>query len=92
MEVGAPRVRRRTTARNDKVSVSWLLTDAQLDILRDWFDDAAAGIAGGAAWFTVDLAVGGNTLLESKEARFEGPFKAARMDLSWSVSATMEVR
>jgi len=92
MEVGSPRVRRRTTARNDRVSTSWKLTDDQLDTLRDWFDDASTGIAGGSAWFTVSLAVGGNTLLESKEARFVGPLTAAREDAHWHVTATLEVR
>jgi hypothetical protein len=92
MEVGSPRVRRRTVVRNDRVAVAWVLTDTQLDALRDWFDDASTGIAGGSAWFTVSLAVGGNTLLESKEARFVGPFQAAREQTRWRVTATLEVR
>lgn len=92
METGTPRVRRRSAARNDRVSATWRLTDAELDTLRDWFDDASTGIAGGSAWFTVSLAVGGNTLLESKEARFVGPFSAARDQTKWQVSATLEVR
>ena len=92
MEIGVPRVRRRTTARNDRVSVAWSLTDAQLNTLRDWFDDDATGVAGGSAWFTVDLAVGGGTLVESKEARFIGPFSADREQTRWRVSATLEVR
>lgn len=92
MEAGAPRVRRKTTVRDDRLSVTWILTDAQLDTLRDWFDDAVSGIAGGSAWFSTSLAVGGNTLIETKEARFVGPFAAARLGLHWRVSATLEVR
>jgi len=92
MEVGSPRVRRRTTARNDKVTVSWVLSEAQFDTLRDWFDDDSTGIAGGSAWFTVLLAVGTGTTHASVEARFEGPFKADRDGNYWRVSATLETR
>ena len=38
MEVGAARVRRRTRARNDLIDVSFLLTAAQMDEFREWFD------------------------------------------------------
>lgn len=92
MESGAPRVRRRTTARNDKVNASWMLTEAQLDTLRDWFDDASTGIAGGSAWFTVALAVGTGTRQASVEARFVGPFQAAPVGQLWRVTASLEVR
>jgi hypothetical protein len=92
MEVGTPRVRRRTTARNDRVAVSWLLTEAQFDAFRDWFDDATTGIAGGSAWFTVALAVGTGTRQASVEARFAGPFTAAVDAQYWRVTATLEVR
>jgi hypothetical protein len=92
MEVGSPRVRRRSFARNDRVSVSWLLSETQLDTLRDWFDDATTGIAGGSAWFTVSLAVGTGTRLASVEARFVGPFTAAVDSQYWRVNATLELR
>ena len=92
MEVGSPRVRRRTTARNDKLAVGWVLTDAQLDDLRDWFDDDVTGIAGGSAWFTALLAVGTGTTQASVEARFDGPFKADRNGPYWNVAATLETR
>lgn len=92
METGSARVRRRTTARNDRVAVSWLLTEAQLDILRDWFDNASTGIAGGAAWFNVNLAVGTGTRQAAVEARFVGPISAAVDGPYWRVSAQLEVR
>lgn len=92
MEVGAARTRRRTKARNDKVTVSWLMTDAQLNIFRDWFEDAATGIAGGDAWFFVDLPLGGATFLESAEAKFVGAPRLDRARRKWRVSATLEVR
>jgi hypothetical protein len=92
MEGGAARTRRRTSARNDKVSVTWRMTDAQLAILRAWFEDSTTGISGGAGWFTVSLPIG-TTGLVSVEARFIGPFKASNITaLIWSVTAELEVR
>ena len=48
MEAGASRVRRRTSARNDKVDVNWQMSDAQYVIFRAWLNDASTGAAGGA--------------------------------------------
>lgn len=91
MEAGAARVRRRTNARNDRLSVSWVMTDAQLAIFRAWFDNAAEA-AGGAAWFSTSLAIG-TTGIVALEARFAGPWQAALLGgLNWSVSAELEVR
>lgn len=91
MEVGAARVRRRTAARNDKVSVSWVMTDAQFAIFRVWYDDAAEA-AGGAAWFSASLAVGTGGIVPL-EARFSGAWKSAHLGaLRWSVTAELEVR
>lgn len=91
MEFGAPRVRRRTLARNDRVQVSWTMTDAQFAAFRTWFDDDAEA-AGGSAWFYITLAVG-QTGTDSVEARFTGPYQASLLGgLNWSVSATLEVR
>ena len=92
MEVGSARVRRRSFARNDRVAVSWLMSETQLDTLRDWFDDATTGVAGGSAWFTVALAVGTGSRTASVEARFVGPFTAAADQQYWRVTATLEVR
>ena len=50
MEAGLPRVRRRSAARNDQVSVAWRFTDAQMATFRAWFDGDCAN---GASWFTV---------------------------------------
>lgn len=93
MEVGAARTRRRTRARNDRVDVRWLFTDAQFVIFRDWFDDDAAGAAGGSAWFYIRLNIGTGGV-QTVEARFVGIFK--RGDFTppdvWQVSATLEIR
>jgi hypothetical protein len=91
MEVGAARSRRQTHARNDRVRVGWMLTDAQMDIFRTWFESDAEA-AGGSAWFTVSLRIG-NTGATTQEARFIGAyqFNQAGFD-TWSVSAELEVR
>jgi hypothetical protein len=93
MEVGAARQRRRTSARQDKVAVTWKFTDAQMTIFRAWFDDATNGAAGGSGWFTISLAVGA-TGLTSMFARFVGgEFKAdLHGGLNWLVSANLEVQ
>ena len=91
METGAPRVRRRSAARNDVVNVVWKMSDAQMAIFRTWFD-SAADAAGGASWFNIDLAVGA-TGIDTVEARFSGPWTAdALPGLNWHVSAKLEIR
>jgi hypothetical protein len=92
MEGGAARSRRRTTARNDKITPQWVMTDAQFSIFRAWFDNAATGAAGGAGWFTISAAIGA-TGMTSVEARFIGPFKSSALGaLRWSVSGELELR
>lgn len=91
MDVGSARVRRRTMANNDMVTLSWYFTDVQLQTFRTWHA-SSTGAAGGAAWFTIDLALG--TLgMVSSTARFKGPFQVAHLSgLTWTVSAELEVR
>ena len=91
MEFGAARSRRISKARNDKVSVSWNLSDAQMDIFRTWFENDSEA-AGGSAWFTISLRIG-DTGATSQEARFIGAFRAQPVGAQrWLVSATLEVR
>lgn len=93
MEVGAARTRRRTAARNDRVEVKWIFTDAQFVIFRDWFDNDSTGAAGGAAWFSTRLKIGEGGVTDV-EARFAGVWKPAGHtppDL-WFVTATLEIR
>lgn len=93
MDTGTARVRRQTTDRGDHVTVKWLVTDAQLDTFRTWFDGTTASDAqGGAAWFTITLNLG-NTGQESASARFAGPYivePATSTDM-WYISARLEV-
>ena len=91
MEAGAARVRRRTSARNDVIDVSWCLTPAQLATFRAWFEDDVSGIAGGSSWFDVMLDVGDGAASQ-QEARFKGAWKAQRDSSYWKVTAQLEVR
>ena len=89
MEAGLPRVRRRSVARNDQVSVAWRFTDAQMATFRAWFDGDCAN---GASWFTVDLNTGDACLL-SVQARFVGPWQSQMQPgPRWQVSAKLEIR
>lgn len=92
MEVGAARVRRRTAARNDQVTASWMLTDTQMSAFRTWFDDPTQA-AGGSAWFdglSLPIGTGGSAACT---CRFIGPFTAALADkLAWKVTAKLEIR
>jgi hypothetical protein len=91
MEIGAGRSRRRSYSRNDHVSVSWQMTDAQFTAFRAWFEDDTEA-AGGSAWFYITLCVG-DTGATSKEARFIGEFQASLSGhLQWAVTAQLEVR
>lgn len=91
MEVGTPRARRRTSARNDKISVVWVFTDAQMAIFRTWFDNPVEA-AGGSSWFTLDVALGTGGLV-SMDARFAGVWQSSMMDgYNWQVTATLELR
>jgi hypothetical protein len=87
MEVGNPRVRRRTAARVDNIPVAWMMTNAQFSAFRTWFDGDGEG---GAAWFTVAIPQGDET---STEARFVDTFRAEKVAFThWRITATLEVR
>lgn len=87
MEFGAARMRRRTSARLDTVSVEWLFSPDDMAGFRAWFD---YDIAGGAAWFDLKLNVGEG--IETRSARFDKPWEAAREGQYWRVTASVEVR
>jgi hypothetical protein len=90
MEVGAPRVRRRTRARLDRLRVRWILDDAQMATFRSFVDDEA-GAAGGAAWVVMSLATGSG--LEQREVRIIA-WQARLLSPAyrWEVTAELEVR
>jgi len=89
MEVGSPRVRRRSMARYDNLSLKWLLTNAEFMTFREWFDGVAEG---GAVWFP--LAINdGYGLLAVRDVRFVGPWSSSLIPGNyWDVSAKVEVR
>ena len=92
MEVGNPRVRRRTAARIDLIDISWIFTDAEMATFRAWYEDSSTGISGGAGWFTIDLAVG-ETGIDSVDARFTRTYMARlQPGLNWSVESQIETR
>lgn len=92
METGASRVRRRTSARNDKVDVTWQMSDAQYVIFRAWLDNSTTGASGGASWFSVNLPIGAGGLTATT-ARFDGAHKASYQSTnSWIVTAKLELR
>ena len=92
MESGAGRSRRRTLARNDRVTVAWEMTDAQLEIFRAWFDDGATGAGGGAVWFTINLPIGTGGIV-GVTARFASIYKAEYLrGMRWLVSGELEIR
>ena len=87
LEVGAPRVRRRTAARNDRITLSWVMTAAQFAEFRTWFDTEAAG---GAAWFTGSGVLLGDA--PATETRFAQIWTAEPQGAIWRVSAELEAR
>lgn len=92
MDVGAPRARLRSSARYDKISVTWKFKPAEMEMFRAWFEAYAGG---GAAWFYLDIADGttAGQLLRTREARFAGMWKSSlQPGNTWVVSATVEVR
>lgn len=89
MEKGPARVRRFSSARNDRVKLGWEMTDAQAAIYRIWFDN---DIAGGSIWFTISLVVG-TTGFQTMTARFVGvPNMVSVPVLRWLVTGEIEVR
>ena len=89
MEVGSSRKRRRTFARNDHLTLGWIMSATQVAIFRDWFD---ADCMGGAAWFTVDLdiATGGTITVDASFLKAPQIVRIAHQ--AWSVSGEVEVR
>lgn len=92
MEIGAPRVRRRTRSRLDRLTVRWVLTDAQMLVFRAWAESDLHAAAG-AAWWWATLAFGDGGL-RSREVRFVGPWRATPVGDSayWEVTAEVEAR
>jgi hypothetical protein len=67
MEAGPRRSRRITRARRDVVDATWVMTKAEFELFRDWFDDAPRSLTGDSddlsGWTVTDAAVVANDLL-----------------------------
>lgn len=88
MEAGLARVRRRTRARNDRITAELVFSAEQFAAFRAWFD-ADTGAAGGAAWFTgLELSLGDRNAIE---ARFTKAWQSTPAGPGlWRVSAEFE--
>ena len=87
MEGGLARQRQRYTQTPTVFNVSWTFTRAQLAEFEKFYD---VTIAGGSAWFTIDLVNGmGKT---NYTARFKEPYSAqtAAREHYWTVTASLE--
>lgn len=107
MDGGNAKVRRRSRARNDNLATSWVMTDAQTTIFKDWFDskigtiyestdtniiNGTDGINGGAEWFNVSLPLG-STIPTAVQARFKASYVIDHIGGTfWKVTGTLEIR
>lgn len=89
MDGGAARVRRRCTAIPDKVSLKFLLTEAQMVIFRAFYD---ADMQQGAAWVFIPVKTGRSIGVSNLECRPTSPFKFALVGKCFAVELPVEVR
>jgi hypothetical protein len=91
MEIGAPRVRRVSNAKQYRISASWVLTAVQHAAFWAFFH-SSSGANAGASWFSISLPVDGDTF-ETVDARFVGePDESHISDMQWAMGAELEVR
>lgn len=91
MESGPARVRRRFTATPDEITLSVLLSEAEMNIFRAFWD---GDWSQGAAWVFFPVRDGRTPGIVSKECRpTKGAFKAALIKPNyWRVQIPVEVR
>ena len=88
MDVGIPRVRRRSAASYYHVTAQWLLTDAQMSAFDTWWRGSGRS---GAVWFNLGLKIRGARALYA--SRFIGPPKVTlKQPGVWRMSGKLEVR
>ena len=91
MDTGRRRARRRSGARQETMNLSWLFTDAEYKIFRDFVDDDLQGASG---WFDIMVpdGTGLGTFVEKTvrfaESRFTYGYK---QHMHWRVSVPVEV-
>lgn len=91
MEGGAARVRRRSTANPDNITLKYLLSATQMATFRTLWETE---FMGGSAWVVLPILTGRTANLESKACRpADGSFRAVPISASqWSVELKVEVR
>ena len=91
MDGGSPRVRRRSTASPDHVSLRFVFDVAQMAIFRAFWE---SDFLNGAAWVNMPIKDGRTPGMVSKECRpVSGAFKASPISAShWMVDFQVEVR
>ena len=88
MDVGLPRVRRRSAASYYHVTAQWQLTDAQLSDFDSWWRGSGRG---GAVWVNIGLKIHGAQALYN--ARFLQPPKITlKQPGVWRLAGKLEVR
>lgn len=83
---GPARQRQRFTATPQKLEVSWRFTAVHMLAFRVFFK---TDIQHGAAWFNMELDIGDGFAIYV--VRFTSPYKAAKNNFIWDVTASLEV-
>lgn len=91
MESGAARVRRRSTAAPDQITLGFVFDKAQMAEFRSFWE---TDFLNGAAWVSMPIMDGRAAGVASKECRpLDGKFSATPLSASlWSVEFKVEVR
>lgn len=88
MEAGSQRQRRRFTAANDQMAMSWLFTYTQMTAFRTFYNQ---DIGRGTDWFTMSIDVGDG--MNTFDCRFTQAYQYSRVQGElWRVSGNIEVR
>jgi hypothetical protein len=68
------------------------MTNEQVTLFRNWFEDSSNGISGGAGWFIINLPLG-STIETTVSARFKGPYTLEHIGgIYWKINGTLEIR
>lgn len=87
MEAGAGRARRRFRSKPTRITLRWLLTEAQFAVFEAWWSLTTLD---GTVWCDMPVLNGGG--VTSVSSRFTGPYREALSNILHEVSAEVEVR
>ena len=89
MKTGLPYQRQRFTAEQRVFTVRWIFNGAELTTFENFFAD---DIAGGADWFDIELATGGEGLISTRARFVKNEYAIAHKGvMCWQVSAQLEL-